>query len=72
MHIILGLLIAFVIVAYFARRNKGMRGCRWRQDTARDKGALHFYRCAACGAEAYTATKGPPRDCKAKVASRPL
>lgn len=69
---LIALIIAFCIVAYFARRNKNVRKCRWRKDSTRDKGSLHFYRCAACGAEAYTATDGAPRDCKFKMTQGPL
>nr|WP_298914702.1 hypothetical protein [uncultured Roseobacter sp.] len=67
MHIIIGLLIAFLIVAIYARRNRATRGCRWREDRSGDRGSLRKYRCAACGAEAFTATKGPPRDCKSDL-----
>lgn len=67
MHIILGLIIAFVIVALFARRNKNTRRCRWREDRTGDRGSLRKYKCAACGAEAFTAQKGPPRDCKSDL-----
>jgi hypothetical protein len=52
------------VVAYLAWRNRGVRGCRWREDRTGDRGALRKYRCAACGAEAFTATKGPPQSCK--------
>lgn len=67
MHIILGLVIAFVIVALFARRNKLTRRCRWREDRSGDRGTLRKYKCAACGAEAFTSTKGPPKDCKSRT-----
>ncbi|WP_323803189.1 hypothetical protein [Sulfitobacter litoralis] len=70
--IIIAFVIAFAIVAYFAYRDKAVRGCRWRKDSNRDKGSLQFYHCVACGAEAFTGTKGPPRDCKANVGGRPL
>lgn len=69
---LIALLVAFGFVAYFAWRNKGTRNCRWRKDSMKDRDTLHFYHCVTCGAEAYTATDGPPRDCKAKVTSRPL
>jgi hypothetical protein len=56
--------IIFAVVAYLAWRNRAVRGCRWRADSTRDKGALRMYRCMACGAEAFTATKGQPQTCK--------
>lgn len=65
MHIVIGLVIAFVLVAIYARQNRGTRLCRWREDRTGDRGALRKYRCAACGAEAFTAEKGPPRQCHA-------
>ena len=55
--ILIAFAIAFAIVAYFAYRDKAVRGCRWRKDSTRDKGSLQFYHCVACGAEAYTATQ---------------
>ncbi|MEP5805798.1 MAG: hypothetical protein ABJ310_10010 [Roseobacter sp.] len=67
MHIVIGLLIAFVIVAIFARRNKATRKCRWRADKTGDRDSLRKYRCAACGAEAFTAQSGPPTDCKSEI-----
>jgi hypothetical protein len=69
MHIVIGLLIAFVLVAVVARRNKATRKCRWREDRTGDRGALRKYRCAACGAEAFTSTPGPPKDCRASINS---
>ncbi|MFT6090507.1 hypothetical protein [Sulfitobacter sp.] len=70
--ILITFIVVFLAVAYFTRRGKDTRACRWRKNTTRDKGSLHYYRCAACGAEAYTATNGTPQDCKSKVTSRPL
>jgi hypothetical protein len=52
------------VVAWLAWRNRAVRGCRWREDRSGDKGTLRMYRCSACGAEAFTATKGPPQSCK--------
>lgn len=67
MHIVLGLILAFVIVALYARRNRGTRCCRWREDRRANRGTLRKYKCAACGAEVFTAQKGPPRDCKSHL-----
>lgn len=67
MHIVIGLIVAFIVVALFARRNRNTRRCRWREDRTGDRGSLRKYKCAACGAEAFTATKGPPDACKAKL-----
>ena len=63
MLVVVGLIIAFILVAIYARRNRGRRDCRWREDRSGDRGELRKYRCMACGAEAFTATPGPPRQC---------
>lgn len=65
MIVAVGLLVAFVVVYMFARRGRATRGCRWREDRRGDKGRLRKYICAACGAEAFTATDGPPERCLA-------
>lgn len=70
MIVVLGLVIAFVLVLIFSRR--GVRQCRWRADRTGDRGTLRKYRCAACGAEAYTGTDGPPKDCKANLGAPKL
>ncbi|UWR21678.1 hypothetical protein [Sulfitobacter sp. S190] len=67
MFMVIGLIVAFVIVAFYARKNRGMRQCRWRADRSGDRGSLRMYRCAFCGAEAFTATSGPPQNCKKSV-----
>ena len=61
MLIPVGLIIAFVLVAIFARR--GMRTCRWRMDRARDQGGMSYFRCAACGAEVLVPAGKTPQDC---------
>jgi len=63
MHIVIGLIIAFVIVAIFARKNRGMRKCRWRADRTADFGNFHKFKCMACGAETFTETGNPPGKC---------
>ena len=63
MLMVIGLIVAFIIVAIYASRNRGRRNCRWRADRSGDRGALRKYRCAQCGAEAFTSTKGPPEKC---------
>lgn len=66
MLMVVGLIIAFILVAIYASRNRDRRNCRWREDRSGDRGELRKYRCAACGAEAFTATKGPPDRCFAR------
>lgn len=60
------------VVPYLAWRNRAVRGCRWREDSSGNRGALRKYRCAACGAEAFTATKGAPNTCKRGLGNSPL
>ena len=64
MHILLGLLVVFVILVLFARTRAQTRACRWRADRTGDRGNLSKFRCAACGAEAFTATGAAPEICK--------
>jgi hypothetical protein len=61
MHIIIGLLIVFLVMALL--RNRKTRYCRWRRDKSGDKGNLQKYHCVTCGYEAYTAQKGEPKTC---------
>lgn len=63
MIIVAGLILAFVLIAIFARRET--RNCRWREDRSADSGDARKFRCMACGAEAFTTTKKPPLDCRA-------
>lgn len=72
MLIVVALIIAFILVAISARRGAATRGCRWREDRTGDKGALRKYQCVACGAEAFTASPGPPDLCKAPNRPGPL
>ena len=64
MHILLGLLIAFVIVVLLTRSRRETRACRWREDRSGNRGSLRKYQCMACGAEVYTAKDGPPDTCR--------
>ena len=58
---LIGIVLAFVLIAIFARPE--MRGCRWRADRSRDHDGASFYRCAACGAEDFTVNGKPPKRC---------
>ncbi len=61
MLIVLGLVVAFILVVIFARPE--MRACRWREDRRASAPGRTAYRCAACGARAFTSTGKPPLDC---------
>jgi hypothetical protein len=65
MLVIVGLVIAFVIVAMVARQTRATRHCRWRPDRSGDRAGQHKYRCAACGAETFCTTDTPPDRCLA-------
>ncbi|MDW4499078.1 hypothetical protein R5H30_13865 [Sulfitobacter sp. D35] len=66
MPVLLILLLVGVLAYLYWRHTRTTltRDCRWRADRSRDKGSLHFHRCASCGAEVYTAGDGAPRDCR--------
>ncbi len=64
MLVIVGLFVAFVVVAIFAKQ--GTRGCRWRRDKTRDRDGLHFFRCAACAEEALASRGKTPQTCLGK------
>lgn len=66
------LLVAIIVAALVARRRALSRNCRWRADATGNRGNLRKYNCVACGAEAFTASKGPPQDCKANAKGRAL
>ncbi|MBS0124669.1 hypothetical protein [Thetidibacter halocola] len=58
MHILLGLILAFVLIAVFA--NRRTRSCRWREFP---QGDVSRWRCIQCGAET-TGPKGrKPESC---------
>jgi hypothetical protein len=61
MLVVIGLLIAFVLVVLFS--NRATRACRWRMDRRGGRGVAVKYRCAACGAVAFTTDGKPPLDC---------
>lgn len=61
-------LVAVIITAaIYARGTRGTRSCRWRADRTGNTGSLRKYRCASCGAEAFTSSKGPPEHCKSTL-----
>ena len=61
MHIAIGLIVAFVLVALLS--NRKTRACRWRADRSQDSEQGGFYRCMQCGAETRTAHGHPPKIC---------
>jgi len=65
MHIILGLLLAFALIALYHLTTRTSRRCRWRADRSKDRDGQHYHYCAACGAEQMTDTPNAPRFCLA-------
>ncbi|NQY59106.1 hypothetical protein [Cognatishimia sp.] len=61
MHIAIGLIVAFALVALLS--NRKTRACRWRADRRQDSEQGSFYRCMHCGAETRTADGRPPKIC---------
>ncbi len=64
MIVIAGLILAFVLIVLFS--NRATRYCRWRADRLGDGPRGRCYRCAACGAVAFTDTGKPPDWCAAR------
>lgn len=63
MLIPVGLVVAFILILIFS--NRRTRQCKWRADRRRDENGQSFYRCAVCGAEAFTSDGQAPKDCHA-------
>lgn len=61
MHIAIGLIIAFVLVALLS--NRKTRACRWRADRSQDSEQGSYFRCMQCGAEMRTTRGRPPTEC---------
>ena len=58
MHIVIGLMLAFILLAVFS--NRGMRQCRWR---AHRRTEDVLWRCAFCGAETVRPPDAKPDMC---------
>lgn len=63
MIVVIGLIVAFILIVVFS--NRRTRNCRWRLVRSETCANRSKYRCAACGAEAFTTTGKPPLDCLA-------
>lgn len=66
MHIVIGLLAAFVLITLYHMTTRTSRACRWRADRTKDRDGEHYYYCAACGAETFTTSPNTPRWCHQK------
>jgi hypothetical protein len=60
MIVVIGLIIAFVLVAIFS--NRATRQCRWRRNAALDQDGIYWH-CLQCGASVMTDTKETPKLC---------
>ncbi len=65
MHLLLGLLIAFVLVLLLT--NRKTRNCRWRANRRADRDGQAAYHCVTCGARALTSDGQAPRQCHAET-----
>jgi hypothetical protein len=61
MHIVIGLIVAFVLVALLS--NRKTRHCRWRADRSQDTAESSYFRCMHCGAETRTEGARVPKLC---------
>lgn len=64
MIVALGLVVAFVLVAFATLMSKTTRVCRWRADRRLDAEGQSYFRCASCGGEAFTEDGAPPKLCR--------
>ena len=62
MHIVIGLILAFILIALLS--NRKTRGCRWRMDKSQNQDGQTYFKCMACGEVAFTDTGKPPKICK--------
>lgn len=67
MLVVVGLVVAFAVVAFYARQNRLTRDCRWRADRSGNDANGHKYRCAACGAVAFSKDDTPPSTCMSRL-----
>ena len=70
MHIAIGLIVAFVLVALLS--NRKTRACRWRADRRQDSEQGSYFRCMHCGAETRTVVAARRKSAYAKAASRAI
>jgi len=57
MHILIGLILTFILLALF--RNRGTRRCRWRRDRSADNQTGFMFKYMMCGAQTYARTQTP-------------
>jgi len=62
MLVVVGLIIAFVMIAVFS--NRATRACRWREYPGEDDSR---WTCVHCGAETRGPRGAPPRRCHRKA-----
>lgn len=68
MIFIVGLIVAFVLIAIFS--NRETRQCRWREYRVSGCDLRTRWRCVACGAEVMGEPGQPPRTCQRPGGSR--
>lgn len=68
---VLALIVGAALLFLSARRRR-TRACRWLRDRTRGGATLSAWRCTACGAEAFTADRRAPKECKRMLRTAPL
>ncbi|MET4102875.1 hypothetical protein ABIE58_002311 [Roseovarius sp. MBR-78] len=69
MIVVVGLIVAFILVAVFS--NRATRGCRWREYRVGGCDLRVRWHCVACGAEVFTSGGGAPTVCHDPSRRRP-
>jgi len=54
------------------RSPRKSRKCKWRRYDGGQKPTLRKWTCEKCGADAFSSTRKPPKECKAMLRPRPL
>jgi len=63
------LLLCWWLIVRLPRKT---RKCKWRRDARRQKTTLLKWSCAKCGADAFSTTRKPPKECKSMLRPRAL
>lgn len=57
----IGLVVAFILVVVFTKRET--RKCRWRENRRLDHDGQKYFKCMFCGAEVFTGNGKEPQTC---------
>ncbi|THD76321.1 hypothetical protein E7681_00320 [Thalassobius vesicularis] len=65
MHILIGLIVAFLLVLLLT--NRKTRNCRWRANRRADTDGRAAWHCVTCGAQSFTTDGKAPQTCHAET-----